>query len=754
MASRSRSIPEGDGDGSEAQRTRLGVIGMSCAACTGAVERSLRGVAGVREARASLATDAVFIVHDGVGRTALAAAVEAAGYRVAEPGEVGDEAHAAEVRRQTRQMWLGLTFTAPLLVLGMGRDMGLLGTWSHGVWVGWLMLALATPVQFIVGADYYRGAWRSLRNRSANMDLLVALGSSVAYLFSLAVLVAWTTGGSTLGDDLHFATAALIITLIKMGKLLEARARGRSGTALQGLIKLRPTMARVERGDATREVPLGEVVVGDVVVVRPGEAIPVDGEIIAGNSTIDESMLTGESLPVERGAGGAVTGGTINGAGLLRVRVTRVGDDTALAQIVRVVQEAQASRAPAQRLADRVAAVFVPVVVTVALVVCAAWWLATGDTAAALLRLTAVLVIACPCALGLATPMAVVVATGRGAEQGLLFHSATALEQAGRIRTVLFDKTGTLTAGELEVSDVVPAKNGEADTLLQMAASAEQGSEHPLARAVVAAAAERELVLEPLDELEALAGFGLRATVGDRVVVVGSPRLMAREGVATAPLEADIVALQAQARTVVCVAVEKVLVGVLGIADRVRPGAAEAVAALTAQGIAVGLLTGDNRATANAVAREVGIASGMVQAEVLPTAKGEAVAAARRPVAMVGDGLNDAPALASADVGLAVGSGTDVALETADVTLMRSDPRGVPQALALSRATMRTIRQNLAWAFGYNLLLIPVAAGALAPVARAPPWLQELNPALAAAAMALSSLSVVANSLRLRRLRL
>ena len=456
----SRSPPPSPERVEGAQQTRFGVIGMSCAACTGAVERSLRGVAGVREAQASLATEAVTIVHDGVDGAALVAAVEAAGYRVAEPGVAGYTAHAAEVRRQTRQLALGIACTAPLLALGMGRDLGLLGAWAHAAWVDWLMLALATPVQFIVGADYYRGAGRSLRNRSANMDLLVALGSSVAYLFSLAVLAARTTGGSPLGDDLHFATAALIITLIKLGKLLEARARGSCGAALQGLIKLRPALARIERGAAVREVPLEAVVVDDVVVVRPGEAIPVDGEIIAGASIIDESMLTGESLPVEREVGGSVTGGTVNGAGLLRVRVTRVGDDTALAQIVRVVQEAQASRAPVQRLADRVAAVFVPVVVAVALGVCTAWWLATGDAAAAILRLTAVLVIACPCALGLATPAAVVVATGRGAGQGLLFHSATALEQAGRVRTVLFDKTGTLTTGELEVTDVIPTAAG------------------------------------------------------------------------------------------------------------------------------------------------------------------------------------------------------------------------------------------------------------------------------------------------------
>jgi Cu+-exporting ATPase len=634
-----------------------------------------------------------------------------------------------------------------------------LGMWAHALWVDWLFLALATPVQFYTGWDYYVGSYHALHNRTANMDVLVAMGSSVAYFFSLVVLIFRPEG-----QHVYFETAALIITLIKLGKLLEARAKGRTGQAIRKLMGLRAKTARVVRDGVEADVPVEQVGVGDVVVVRPGERISVDGVVLEGNSAVDESMLTGEPLPVDKSPGDEVVGATINKQGLLKFEATRVGAETALANIIRLVQEAQGSKAPIQRLADQVAGVFVPAVIIIAFVTFAVWWIAGGDFTTAMIRLVAVLVIACPCALGLATPTAIMVGTGKGAEAGILFKNSAALETAHRLQVVVLDKTGTLTVGKPAVTDVVTGdqrlKIGDSG-LLRLAASAERGSEHPLGQAVVSAAEARDLTLADPRDFEAVAGKGIRAQVEGHAILVGKPAWVEAEGIALGSLAAEIERLQAEAKTAVAVAVDGQAAGVLGIADTLKEGSAEAVAQLRQLGLETVMLTGDNQRTAEAIAAEAGI--DRVVAEVLPAEKAAQVkqlqVGAHRDtplrVAMVGDGINDAPALAQADVGIALGTGTDVAMETADVTLMRGDLRVVPQALALSRATMRTIKQNLFWAFFYNVILIPIAAGVLTllPWDWIPTILRQLHPVLAAFAMAFSSITVVSNSLRLRRVK-
>jgi len=658
---------------------------------------------------------------------------------------------------------IGLVFTAPLFALSMGRDAGMLGGWAHAPWVNWLLLAMATPVQVMVGGIFYRGAWHALRNRSATMDVLVALGTSAAFFYSIWVTAALSAGVDRWGDHVYFETAAVILTLVALGKWLEERARGETGAAVRALAGLRPATARRLRGGREEVVPAAEVRVGDELLVRPGESFPADAVVMSGSSSADESMLTGESLPVDKSPGDPVTGGTLNQSGLLTVQATRVGSDTALARIIRMVREAQASRAPIQRQVDKVSAVFVPVVVVVALATFGVWWLAAGaGFASALIRMVAVLVIACPCALGLATPTALVVGTGRGARRGILFRDAQALEQVHRLGVVVLDKTGTLTVGKPAVTDIVPLPSNRAGgrddadraerEMLGLAAAAELGSEHPLAAAVVAAARERGLDPRLPEEAVAVAGKGVEALVEGRRVLVGTPALLADHGV---PVDAHLeaaAALASAGRTVAWVAVDGEVEGLLGLADTVKPEAAEAVAALLRRGLEVVLLTGDGAVTARAVAVEVGIER--VLAGVPPEGKAEAVADLQREgrglVAMVGDGINDAPALARADVSMAMGTGTDVAMAAAAITLVRGDLRSVEEAISAGGAIVRVIRQNLFWAFAYNVVLIPVAAGVLYPFAGLPMVLRALHPALAALAMAFSSVSVVANSLRLR----
>ena len=743
----------------------LPLLGMTCANCANTIQRRLTKVEGVLNAEVNYANEraTVEFVPGVTSYSDLVAAVRKAGYDVVETAAsaASDDAEAmaraAELHHQQIRLLVGVLFSLPLFLLSMARDFSLVGDWAHEPWVNWLFLALATPVQFYVGWDYYVGAYKSLRNGSANMDVLVAMGSSVAYVYSVAVLIALTLGNHTLGHHVYFETAAVIITLIVLGKLLEVRAKGQTSAAIKKLIGLQAKTARVVRNGEERDIPIAEVVKHDLVLVRPGEKIPVDGMVTDGHSAVDESMITGESLPVEKAVGDTVIGATINKQGLLKFKATKVGKETALAQIIRLVEQAQGSRAPIQRVVDQVAAYFVPAVIGLAVLTFVVWWLVGGDFVPALIRLTAVLVIACPCAMGLATPTSIMVGVGKGAENGILFKNSAALEQAHKLTAIVLDKTGTITKGQPSVTDVVASGQVvlTSDELLRLAASAERGSEHPLGESIVRSAKERGLALSEPVAFEGIAGHGIAATVDGHKVLLGNLRLMQREGVHLNGLAPKAEALQAAAKTAMWLAVDGQASALIGVADTIKDGSKEAVAALHKLGLTVVMMTGDNEATAQAIAKEVGI--DRIFAEVLPGDKAKHVTklqAEGYKVAMVGDGINDAPALAQADVGIAIGTGTDVAIETADVTLMRGDLRSVPQALALSKATMRNIKQNLIWAFGYNIALIPIAAGILAPFPWAPDFLRQLHPILAAGAMAFSSISVVSNALRLRGLKL
>ena len=751
------------------EHVELAIAGMKCASCVRRLEQALAQAPGVLSASVSLASESAVISASagGIDRAGLAEVVRQVGFRVVEVAEGAEAdseaaARAAEVRAQERRLWLGVALTAPLMVLGMGRDFGLLGAWAAAPWVLWLLFALALPVQVVLGAPHYLGAWAALRHRAATMDVLVALGSTVAFAASVPVAIALTLGSHALGHHVFFEAGAAILTLVGVGRWLEARARGRAGAAIRELLALRPAVAVVLRGGAEVEAPTASLVIGDVVIVRPGAAIPVDGVVMAGASTVDEGMVTGESAPVEKEPGSAVIGGSVNGAGLLKVEATRVGAATTLARIVRLVREAQAGKAAIQRRVDQVSAIFVPVVVGIALVTAASWLVAGAPWEAALMRLVAVLVIACPCALGLATPTAIVVGVGLAARHGVLFRSAAALEALGAARTVALDKTGTLTAGRPEVVSVVCAPGGDEADALRMAGALAATSDHPLSRGLAEAAQRRGLILPETAQVRAASGKGVEGRVEGARVLLGSPALLAEQGVAEAGwMTAAVAAERAAARTVVALAREGAALAVFGLADAPRPGAAAVIEGLRARGIGIALVTGDHAASARAVAPALGIreaAGDQVLAEVAPGEKAAAIkrlqAEGRGPVVMVGDGINDAPALAQADVGVAMGGGADVAMETADVTLMGGDLGGLLRAMAVSRATVRTLRQNLFWAFAYNVVLIPVAAGALAPLDSAPGFLREMHPALAASAMALSSVTVVLNSLRLRRARL
>ncbi len=723
-------------------------------------------VPGVVEAVVDPATEKVTVTYvpGVVARADVVSAIERAGYGVAEAEfqkELVDAEKLArdiDIRDQTRKLWVGVAFTLPLFLLSMARDFGLLGAWAHATWVNLLFWALATPVQFYTGRDYYIGGYKSLRNKSANMDVLVALGSSVAYSYSIAVTL------GLLGGHVYFETSAAIITLIKMGKLLEARAKGKTSEAIKELMGLQPKTARVERDGVEMDVPTDQVVVGDVVIVRPGERIPVDGVVISGRSAVDESMLTGESLPVDKNVGDNVIGATINKQGLLKLKATKVGRETALAQIIRLVEEAQGSKAPIQALADRVSAVFVPAVIGIAALTFLVWLLSGAGFASALVRLVAVLVIACPCALGLATPTAIVVGTGKGAKHGILFKSSAALQRAHELDAIVLDKTGTITRGEPAVTDIVVADPWTEESALRLAASAERGSEHPLGEAIVQAAQEKGMALSEPVAFRAIAGHGIAALVDGHATLVGSRRLMQSENIRLHELMPVAEQLQNEGKTAMWLAADGDAIAIIGVADTIKEGSREAITRLKELGLQVIMMTGDNQVTARAIAAEAGITEGsqtigqgQILAEVLPGEKSANVARLQEEglvVGMVGDGINDAPALAQADVGIAIGTGADVAMETAGITLISGDLIGVPRAIALSQATMRTIKQNLLWAFGYNVLLIPLAAGVLALSPNLPVYLRELHPVAAALAMALSSISVVGNSLRLRQARI
>ena len=733
------------------------VTGMSCANCALAIERTVKKLPGVVNASVNFASERAHVeyIPSLTSLEEMIQAIEKAGYGAIRPDDaLGGEdaelqARRAEIKDQTAKFLVGLAFTIPLFVLSMGRDFGFFGPWAHAPWVNWLFLLLATPVQFYTGWDYYSGGFKSLRNRSANMDVLVAMGSSVAYVYSLALLLF-----PALGHHVYFETSAVIITLIKLGKMLEARTKGRTGGAIRKLMKLRPKTAFIEVDGQEKEIAVSQVSVGDRIIVRPGEAFPVDGAVLDGESSVDESMLTGEPIPVDKQAGDSVAAGTINGEGRLRFEARKVGKDTALARIIRLVQDAQGSKAPVQALADRVAAVFVPSVIGIALFTFILWWLIGGEFVPAMIRLVAVLVIACPCALGLATPTAIMAGTGKGAEKGMLFKNSEALELAAKLDTIVLDKTGTITIGKPAVVDIVLTDSTFTDEneFLIMVASAERGSEHPLGRAIVAEATRRGLSLSEPKFFKASRGLGISATINSRQVLAGKPGWFPEMGFDLFSVEQKISSLQNQGKTVVVVAAENKITGLIAVADQVKPESKDAIQSLHKQNLKVVMLTGDNSRTAQAIASEVSIDE--VVSEVRPEDKSSRIKELQgkgKKVGMVGDGINDAPALAQADVGMAIGTGTDVAIEAGDVILVSGSIRGVPRAIELSRATMRTIRQNLFWAFFYNVVLIPVAAGVLFPFEFLPSYLRQLHPILAAFAMAMSSITVVSNSLRLYR---
>ena len=718
---------------------QLDIVGMSCASCVARVEKALSAVEGVRSASVNLADDSAGVEVDSrfSHTDDLIAAVKKSGYSAilhsddTDPTD-SDDAHPRKWSLGTVVLLFSVILTLPFLVQMAGMLWG--AGWEMPIW---LQLSLAIPVQFVAGARFYRGAWGALRNGAGNMDTLVVLGTSAAFGLSVGQLA--LTDGT---PHLYFEASATVITLVLLGKWMEGRARNATAAAIRALTRLRPTMATVLRNGQEKRVSIGQIFQGDVVVIRPGEQMPVDGEVVLGHSSADESMLTGESMPVIKEPGENVIGGSVNGAGLIHVKTTRIGANSTLSQIIDLVKNAQMKKAPVQKLVDRVAAIFVPVVVLIAVVTFIGWYLYNGDFSVATITAVSVLVIACPCALGLATPTAIMVGTGVAARAGILVKDVDALEIAHRVDTVVLDKTGTLTEGKPRVTEIVSMNGKDAD-LLAVAAAAQQGSEHPLALAILKEAESRSIAVGSPDDFQSLAGQGLHATVSGHSVFIGNRALMKEKSIDTSILESEAVTFEDEGKTVMWIAVEGNLAGVIAVGDTVKPDAEAFIAALHRQGKRVVMLTGDNRRTAQVVAKMLRIDD--VVAEVLPEHKAQKIEALQREgrvVAMVGDGVNDAPAMATADLSVAMGAGTDVAMATAKITLMRSNPVLILDAMTLSERTFKKIRQNLFWAFIYNTVGIPLAALGL------------LNPIVAGAAMAMSSVSVVTNSLLLRRQRL
>lgn len=725
-------------------KVELKISGMSCAACAARVEKALRGMPNVYQASVNFAAEKASVEYNAheVTINQLQERVAKMGFEahnIADASQVDREKQVREdeIRGQRFRLLLSAILSIPLLGAMVLHSLGIMGSISDFLMNPYVQLVLATPVQFIAGWPFYRGAYAALRNGSANMDVLVALGTSAAYFYSIANML---TGN----PHLYFETSAILITLIILGKLLEATAKGRTSEAIKALMGLQAKTARLIRQGEEVDVPIEAVLVGDIIVVRPGEKVPVDGIIIEGTSTLDESMLTGESIPVDKKAGDEVVGATMNKFGAFKFQATKVGKDTALAQIVRIVEEAQGSKAPIQRFADVVSGYFVPAVVSLAVITFLGWYFIfdPGNFSRALVNFTAVMVIACPCALGLATPTSIMVGTGKGAENGILIKGAEHLENAHRLTTIVLDKTGTITKGQPEVTDIISLAGLADHAVLAIAASVEKKSEHPLAQAIVKRGQEQGLLLEEPEEFAAIPGHGIQASMNGKAILVGTRKLMREHDIAIDAVLTEIERLEQQGKTVMLLAVNQVMTGLIAVADTVKDSSAQAIADLKQLGIEVWMITGDNERAARAIAASIGIDH--VLAEVLPehkAAKVEALKQEGKVVAMVGDGINDAPALATADVGFAIGTGTDVAIEAADITLMRGDLNGIVAAIRLSKATMLNIKQNLFWALIYNSIGIPIAAAGY------------LSPVLAGAAMAFSSVSVVLNALRLKRFR-
>ena len=722
-------------------KVELRLKGMTCAACAARLEKALNKLDGVVKAVVNFAMGNAMVEYNASQVTVgdMIKAVQRAGYDAEEKTREDEDIEKKERERELRQL-RGLFIMSAILSFPLVAAMvfHLIGSPIEILHNPWVQMSLATPVQFVVGYRFYKGAYHALKGGGANMDVLVSIGTTAAYLYSVY-------NGFFAGDamNLYFEASAVVITLIMLGKYLEAVAKGKTSEAIKKLMGLRAKTARVVRDGREEDIPVENVVIGDIVVVRPGEKVPVDGEIIEGRSAVDESMLTGESIPVEKNPGDTVIGATINKTGSFKFRATKVGRDTVLSQIVRMVEEAQGSKAPVQKLADKISGVFVPVVMVIALISLLLWWLVAKDLNAGIINAVAVLVIACPCALGLATPTSVMVGTGKGAENGILIKGGEYLQRAHEIDALILDKTGTITKGKPELTDVISAGSLSEEELLRFAAITERGSEHPLGEAIVKGARERGIELSEASEFEAVPGHGVAAVIEGKRILLGNRRLMQKEGVSLGDAEQVLSRLETEGKTAMLMAVEGSLAGVLAVADTLKENSKKAVEELKSMGIDIYMITGDNKTTAEAIARQVGIDN--VLAEVLPEHKAEEVMKlikAGKVTGMVGDGINDAPALAAADVGFAIGTGTDVAMEAADITLMGGDLMGIVLAVRLSRATMRNIKQNLFWAFAYNSVGIPFAA------------LGFLSPVIAGAAMAFSSVSVVSNALRLKRVNL
>lgn len=734
----------------EKNKTRVKVVGMHCASCAANLERVFKKIPGVNRVGVNYATEEAQF-EGQVDLTRVQEAARSIGYDIKMDGEVKKEDSALEEKKI--KLLIGGVISILLMMLSMRDWFGWLPNLSMGE-ANWIGLVLATPVQFWVGGEYMISAWKAFKHRLANMDTLITTGTLAAYMFSAVVTIAPDYFVQA-GLDLHvyFEVAAVVIVLIMLGKYLEARAKGQAGEAIKKLLGLQAKMARVKRGREFVEVAVDQVVVGDVLLVRPGEKIPVDGVVIEGESTVDESMVTGESLPVEKKKGDKVVGATINKVGSFLFRATKVGSDTVLAQIVELVSQAQGSKAPIQKLADVVSGYFVPVVMMLSVATFVAWFVLYPGVAfvPAMVAAVTVLIIACPCALGLATPTAVMVGTGKGAEKGILIKDATALEQLNKVRSVILDKTGTLTKGEVEVTEVVSLSRAREKRIVELAAGVESHSEHPLGQAVVKYAKRKKWRLDKPEKFEAMTGVGVRAIINGDEVVVSSPVYAKRFGLKEM---SRVEEFQSQGKTVLVVSLNRRVIGLIAVADTLKDDSRDAVKQMMEMGVEVYMLTGDNPRTAKSIAEEVGI--DRVMAEVRPEDKAAKVRELQselhgqgKLVAMVGDGINDAPALAAADVGIAMGAGTDIAMESASVVLMNSNIESIPRAIKLSRETLKVIKQNLFWAFGYNVVLIPVAMGVLYPI-----WGVVLNPMLASAAMALSSVSVVGNALRLKKVQL